>query len=967
MTSTAATPTPASETEFRLIADSAPVLIWVTALDRRRTFVNRAYLEFGGLSFDEALAFDWRAIIHPDDIERILSESAAGEASLATFGLTARYRRADGAWRWLHSVSQPRWDGEGGHIGFIGVAHDVTDAKAAELDLIEREEQLSAFVNQTMAGFSQVDLDGRFTLVNDRFCEITGRTRKELLGLRMQQITHPDHLPGNVTLFDRAVRLGEPYAHEKRYIRPDGTSVWVNNSVSVVRRADGEPYGVLAISIDVTDRYQAEAALRRSEENVRLAVEGAGMATWELDLDTMEGPWSPNRFDLLGYPRAASLRGTFRQWIECVHPEDRRLAQEAVERCFNQGTAFEIEYRICRADTGEVRWLTSHGSRIQQQGGRRSRFVGVSFDVTERKRVEAELRENESRLAFLDALGKATAGLTDADHILAITTRLLGEQLGLSDCAYADIDEDGDGMNIRGDWAAPGRKSIVGRYRLSAFGSQSVARLSAGEPLILEDIAAELGDDGAEAFLAIGIQATVCMPQIRNGRLVALMAIHDHRPRRWTWSEIGLTGEVVERSWAHIERVRALQTLRETEAAFRSSLERAVEERTAELRVSEDALRQAQKLEAIGQLTGGVAHDFNNLLMVISAGLNLLDKSDDPARREMLMSRMRESVTRGANLTQQLLAFSRKQALSPEVIDVAVHVTGMSDLLDRSLGGGVAVEVALPEGLNPVFADQTALQLALLNLAVNARDAMAGQGTIGISAVNGTPEDIAADFVSISVSDEGAGMTPEVQTRIFEPFFTTKEIGKGSGLGLAQVHGFVEQSGGRIAVRSAPGEGTTFTLILPAAHASPAAGDASRTVFRAAPSGEAQGFVLLVEDDDEVAALSAEMLDHLGWRVGRVASAEAALARLKEGAPCDLLFSDVMMPGGMSGVDLARAVREVRPDLPVVLTSGYSEPMRSDIAELGVPLLPKPYNLDTLAAVFEVARLSERSDRAAAG
>ncbi|MBC9030908.1 PAS domain S-box protein [Sphingomonas sp. JC676] len=390
-------PLPVGEDEFRLIADSAPVAVWVTRLDRRRSFVNRAYVEFLGISYDEALEFDWRAIIHPVDAPRLLAESVAGEASLQTFELEGRYRSNKGEWRWLHSTSSPRWDAQGCHIGFIGVAHDITEAKEAELSLREREAQLSAFISQATAGFGQVDLDGRFTLVNDRFCEIAGWSREELLSRTMQSITHPDDLGRNLGLFERAVRDGTPYTHEKRYIRKDGSLVWVNNSVSVIRRPDGEPFGVLAVTIDVTQRREAEAALRKSEESLRLATEGAGMATWELDLQTLEGEWSPNRFDLLGMPRRKKSQGSFDEWLERVHPADLDRVRETALRCIREAVPYTIEYRICRADTHQERWLQSHGSRIDYLDDRPSRFVGVSFDVTDRKRAEDELRDSETR------------------------------------------------------------------------------------------------------------------------------------------------------------------------------------------------------------------------------------------------------------------------------------------------------------------------------------------------------------------------------------------------------------------------------------------------------------------------------------------------------------------------------------------------------------------------------------------
>jgi signal transduction histidine kinase/CheY-like chemotaxis protein len=377
-------------------------------------------------------------------------------------------------------------------------------------------------------------------------------------------------------------------------------------------------------------------------------------------------------------------------------------------------------------------------------------------------------------------------------------------------------------------------------------------------------------------------------------------------------------------------------------------------ETTARIK-AEAALRQAQALEAVGQLTGGVAHDFNNLLMVLSGGLTLMERRDDPERRPMLIAHMREAVERGANLTRQLLAFSRKQELKPQMVDFAQHLDGMRELLARSLGANIKTEVEMTEGVAPIFVDPTALQLAILNLAVNARDAMPDGGTVVVKAANGALDNPRAPFVSISVVDSGVGMTPEVQARIFEPFYTTKEIGRGSGLGLAQVHGFAQQSGGRVEVRSSPGAGTTMTLVLPASKESDRPAVKRREAARAEPAAREAGDALLVEDNDEVAALTREMLEHLGWRVTRVASAEAALGALADERSIDLVFSDVMMPGGMNGLDLAREARRRRPAIPIVLTSGYAEPIRKEAEQAGLPLLPKPFNLDSLAAVVGAA------------
>jgi CheY-like chemotaxis protein len=347
--------------------------------------------------------------------------------------------------------------------------------------------------------------------------------------------------------------------------------------------------------------------------------------------------------------------------------------------------------------------------------------------------------------------------------------------------------------------------------------------------------------------------------------------------------------------------------------------------------------------------------------MIMSGGLNMLERKDEPGRREMLIGRMREAVERGAKLTQQLLAFSRKHDLAPQTLDFGARVEAMRELLDRSLGGQVRVALDVAPNLTPIYVDPTGLQHALLNLSVNARDAMPEGGVITIKAINGAPNEPREPCVSISVIDTGIGMGPDIMARIFEPFFTTKDIGKGSGLGLAQVHGFAQQSGGRVDVRSAPGKGTTFTLVLPRGEGREAKKELAAPAE--ARSAIAAGQALLVEDDDDVAALTSEMLSDLGWRVTRAASGEAALAVLATRSDIDFVFSDVMMPGGMNGLEMSRRARERNPDLPILLTSGYAAPVAQEASRAGLPLLPKPFTIEALASAVAMATTSLQSSR----
>ena len=382
------------------------------------------------------------------------------------------------------------------------------------------------------------------------------------------------------------------------------------------------------------------------------------------------------------------------------------------------------------------------------------------------------------------------------------------------------------------------------------------------------------------------------------------------------------------------------------------------------LAATESALRQAQKMEAVGQLTGGVAHDFNNLLMAITSGMYLLDQPMDADRRRRVIESMRQAIERGTSLTRQLLTFSRRRPLAPKTVDIKAHLLGMQDMLQRSLRADVQVEMAFDEDLWPVEVDPGELELALLNICVNSRDAMPEGGTILISARNTRRSllNSRAHAVTVSVEDSGVGMSKDVLSRAFEPFFTTKDVGKGSGLGLAQVYGFLTQSNGQVTIDSEPDKGTTVFLTFPrsdkpltlaaaVADALPAA--AGKRLDRLNGS---IGHVLVVEDDLTVAELTLQMLESIGFTVMHAKSAAAALDALSAGRRIDIIFSDVMMPGGMNGVDLAREIRKRRPDLPVVLTTGYVEAARTAVTE-GLEVLVKPYPLEELARTLNAQLL----------
>jgi signal transduction histidine kinase/CheY-like chemotaxis protein len=379
----------------------------------------------------------------------------------------------------------------------------------------------------------------------------------------------------------------------------------------------------------------------------------------------------------------------------------------------------------------------------------------------------------------------------------------------------------------------------------------------------------------------------------------------------------------------------------------------------AEHRATEAALRQAQRMEALGQLTGGLAHDFNNLLTVVVGNATLLhDAAADEKTRQRAASIL-AIAERGERLTRQLLAFSRRRVLHPEIIRLQERAGEIAELLARAVRENIEMTVAVPDDLWPVAVDFGEFELAVLNVAVNARDAMPEGGKLQLAARNTRCDGTAASggldgaFVAITLTDTGTGMPAEVMAHAFEPYFTTKEAGLGSGLGLSQVYGFASQSGGGAVIASAPGEGTAITLFLPRAGPASAASGAVPSAANQA-SAAASGRLLLVEDDREVAAVTQELLCDLGFETRWAEDGSAALEMIADGPPVDLVLSDVVMPGGVSGLDLARRLRECRPELPVVLATGYSRYAAQVIAE-GFRLIEKPYRRTVLAAALQAA------------
>jgi signal transduction histidine kinase/CheY-like chemotaxis protein/PAS domain-containing protein len=797
-------------------------------------------------------------------------------------------------------------------------------------------------------------------IYNDAYSVFAGERHPQLLGSEVRKGW------AEVADFnDQVMRIGlagQTLAYKDQeltlYRHGHAEQVWMDLDYSPVYDESGEPAGVIAIVVETTSRILARRKLQQSEQRFRALVNATADVVYRVSPD-----WRNLRqldgkgFIQDGIPSDLSWLDTY------VPPQHQPQVKPAIEDAIDNKSTFTLEHPVIRTD-GTLGWVLSRAVPLFDEHGEIIEWFGTATDVTARREAEEALRTNERRLQFLDALGRETTRSNDADVIMAATTRMLGEHLQVAVCAYADMESDQDSFTIRGDWHAPGSTSIVGHYRLADFGELAMRNLHSGMPLILNDNAGELEPDEAQAFLSIGLAATLCMPLVKDGRLTALMAIHDRVPRSWTQHELSLLAEVAERSWAHIERVRAESRRRDGEERFRLDLEARVLERTEALRQSEanirrteQALHQSQKMEALGNLTGGIAHDFNNLLMAIIGSLELLRRRMPPTPPLLqLVDNARTGAERGATLIARMLAFARRQELRAEAVELGELIMGMSELLQRSLGPIIDLRITPASAPVWVLTDRNQLEAALLNLAVNARDAMDGQGHIKIEASLRTLPAADAqlnpgEYGCLCVIDTGSGMDEETLKRATEPFFTTKAIGQGTGLGLSMVHGLVQQSGGSLRLSSSPGVGTTAELWFPATTApEPPLGTDSENPLQDL-AHPAVWDILAVDDDELVLVSTVEMLKDMGHRVQAASSAREALSWLDR-QRFDMMISDHAMPH-MTGAQLAARVGERWPQMPLILVSGYAD-MLTGLA-LEIPRLAKPFSqaqlMDVMSAV----------------
>jgi PAS domain S-box-containing protein len=671
--------------------------------------------------------------------------------------------------------------------------------------------------------------------------------------------------------------------------------------------------GVLVVCRDVTGDYLAAAALREREAELARVQRLGRIGGLEVDLTTgFRNRRSPEYLLIHGLPPDAANE-THEDWVRRIHPDDRDATEKRFRDAIASGAReYSVQYRIIRPSDCETRWI-SVTSTIERDGnGKPVRLVGAHSDVTEQVIAEQALRQSEERYRKLaDQLAELNATLAQR---VEEKTRERDRIWNVSQDLLVVADRDGVWQTVNPAWTR-------------TLGWSEAELLNRTSEWL------EHPDDNGMTRAQVKMLGT-------DGTTVRFESRFRHRDGSYRWL-----------SWTGVsDRDRIYAVARDVTA------EKAAAER---LRATEEALLQSQKMEAVGQLTGGIAHDFNNLLTGIVGSLDLLQTRLNQGRTDNVARYIHAAMTsanRAAALTHRLLAFARRQPLIPKSVDVNQLVVSLEDLLRRTIGETIDLQIVAAEDLWSTLCDPNQLESALLNLAINARDAMPDGGRLTIATSNARLDSVTAetpalppgDYVCITVTDTGVGMSAEVAARAFDPFFTTKPIGQGTGLGLSMIYGFARQSNGHVTIDSKIGQGTTVRLYLPRHHGDIGASHASAAgIAEHAATGET---VLVIEDEPIVRGVIVEMLADQGYRTLEAVDGPSGLKILRSDERIDLLVTDVGLPG-MNGRQVADQAREGLPDLKILFITGYAESvaMADGFLQPGMEMITKPFDLDHLA------------------
>ncbi|NHZ92646.1 PAS domain S-box protein [Massilia sp. CCM 8733] len=820
-------------------------------------------------------------------------------------GGTLTYRDQELSWTrnglleqfWLNLDYSPVLDDNGQIGGVIAVVIDTTAKVRAERHARGEIGRLHSMFEQA-PGFMAL-LGGpqhEFILANKAYLDLVGN--RDVIGRTVRDVLPEAAEQGFIAHLDRMFVSGEVFRGNEVAFSISATAAaparqaFLDFVYQPVRDDKGAIWGVFVQGADVSERVNAERMTRANERKFQVWAQAMPNHVWSARADGYLD-WFNDRVYAYSGAAPGTLDGD--GWASLVDEQDLASAAALWASAIGERAVYETQFRLRRAD-GAFRWHLSRALPIFSDSGELISWIGTNTDIDDHKSSALALERLNSTLA--EQVGARTA---ERDRMWRLSTDIM---------LVADFNAGIVAVNPAFSW-------VLG------WDADTVLGQSFMELVHPDDRAAT-----AQQVESLGTGAATFRFENR------------YRRRDGGYSTL---------SWSAAPDNEFIHAVGRDITAERQAAEA--------MRQTELALQQAQKMETIGKLTGGVAHDFNNLLQVISGNLQLLSKDvhGNPRAAQRVDNAM-AGVVRGAKLASYLLAFGRRQALEPKVVKIGRFVLGMEDMLRRSLGEAIDIETVLSGGLWNTLVDTAQVENALLNLAINARDAMDGSGRLTIEVGNALldamyasshPEVDAGQYVMLAVSDTGKGMTPEVLAHAFEPFFSTKPEGKGTGLGLSMVYGFVKQSGGHVKIYSEEGHGTTVRIYLPRSFEME---EAQALPVDSVYVGGTET-ILVAEDDEQVRATVVEMLSDLGYRVLKASDAASALTVIDSGVQVDLLFTDVVMPGPLRSPELARKARERLPQLAVLFTSGYTENaiVHGGRVDAGVELLGKPYTREALA------------------
>jgi PAS domain S-box-containing protein len=989
------------EDEFRKLAESSPGMMGVyhRRVDgsARILYASPRIWDLYGVRPEDVVddAAPVLARTHPDDRARLRESITESARTMTPWRLEYRVLHPIRGELWLEGYSNPFPHPDGG-IVWYGYIHEITDRKRAEEAARASEERLRLTFEAANIGTGDMDLRARRVDLSNPMRRVLGLppgTCNITFDEYVARV-HPEDREGVRREVASSIAGQPTISLDYRIVWPDGSIHWVTSRARTFYDESGKATRILGAIMDVTER-------KLSEERLRLTFEAARIGTGEMDLRTHQISLSGALQRVLGVaPDTSSI--TFDDYVELIHPEDRESVRGVVESAKAGRPEIAIDYRVVWPD-GSVHFTTSRAKVFFDAAGTATRVVAALMDITERQRVEEEVRRQKEVLqkvvdnaplaiTFFDENGRLLLVNRAWERLFGWTLKELSE-LKLE--VYAKLLPDPRERERALRFMAAGTGEWE-EFRVCTKGGAamdvllSTIRLSDGTTIArLQDVTERLRADAALrrseellrraeamarlASFTFNVADGTLLTSEQGNRLFKwtpaphrmddlLAFVHpEDRPRLEAALEGALGGAPFEMEHrivvgGKVKWVHARVEPQKDDHGRVTGLIGASQDVTARRRL-EEQFRQAQKMEAIGTLAGGVAHDFNNLLTVISGYSDLLMRdlaTGDPMREPVV--EIHRAGARARALIRQLLAFSRQQVLEPKVLDLNAVVTEMEKMLRRLIGEDIELVVALDPELARVKADPGQLEQVLVNLSVNARDAMPRGGRLAIETRNVTLDPSfaatagvpAGEYVLLTVSDNGVGMDSRTKGRVFEPFFTTKEPGKGSGLGMAIVHGVVAQSGGHVEVESELGHGATFKIHLPAATERVSTGK-----LVSGPRAPARGreTILLVEDEASVRKLARNILASYGYAILEAANGQDALrVAADHQGPIDLLLSDVVMPH-LGGPQLAKQLRAGRPDLKVLFMSGYADAgvLRQGGVETEHAFLQKPFTPAALA------------------